>query len=597
MKNFAKTIFLLFGLFALSGIANAATRVAATGGGAIASNTAPGCSATGTWTALTGPTITEQNSGDVGMGDIVLTAPAGFEFNTAAAVTILLMGNNTNTRNINDIVTGTSVAVTSITASAITFTIFATSTRTNILTWQGIQVRPTASAPLATGNIIETGSSTIRGLNATTNFGTLTEVASVPACNPSVPTVTTNAATSVTTTGATLNGTVSSNGASTTVTFDYGLTAGYGSTVTATPSPLAFKHDKHCRFGSRGRLDLQHTYHFRVKGVNSAGTSNGSDVTFATSACPLPVVVLGKTAGTSAATVNSYVTFNLLATNPTASPLTNVVLTDVIPTGMTYITNAPTLGTATVSGQTLTWNIPYLPASGSAQLTLVVQPTVNGSFTNTVTSPGATDASATILILPSAITRYSMDEAVGSWTGAHRRGDRQRRQCAEWTSPNDLHADDNEHGGAKPDHRIPAFFGGGGVLQCRQIRRQCRGGIGEQFVFPVHQSAVGIGLDLSDRLSDGSDLYSILSNDVNYEFHLNPAGQLYWWWQASTLTSAATDSPEHMDAYCHHHGFDSRKQKAAYLYQRGAGRQHEQLVGYPGNQYLPVLHRRRHQHR
>ena len=37
-----------------------------------------------------------------------------------------------------------------------------------------------------------------------------------------------------------------------------------------------------------------------------------------------------------------------------------------------------------------------------------------------------------------------------------------------------------------------------------------------------------------------SDLYSILSNDVNYEFHLNPSGKLFWWWNAATLTSAAS---------------------------------------------------------
>ena len=40
--------------------------------------------------------------------------------------------------------------------------------------------------------------------------------------------------------------------------------------------------------------------------------------------------------------------------------------------------------------------------------------------------------------------------------------------------------------------------------------------------------------------SGASDYYSILSNDVNYEFHLDPGGHLYWWWNSSTLTSAAT---------------------------------------------------------
>lgn len=46
--------------------------------------------------------------------------------------------------------------------------------------------------------------------------------------------------------------------------------------------------------------------------------------------------------------------------------------------------------------------------------------------------------------------------------------------------------------------------------------------------------------DLPDGVSGPQDLYSILSNDTNYEFHLNPSGKLYWWWSASALTSAAT---------------------------------------------------------
>ncbi|MCK9396103.1 MAG: hypothetical protein M0Q44_10990 [Methylobacter sp.] len=77
------------------------------------------------------------------------------------------------------------MAVSSITATAITFTVTAVSTRTNTLTWQGIQVRPTVSAPQASGNITHTGTSSITGVTTSTNFGTLTEVASTPVCNPS----------------------------------------------------------------------------------------------------------------------------------------------------------------------------------------------------------------------------------------------------------------------------------------------------------------------------------------------------------------------------------------------------------------------------
>ena len=53
------------------------------------------------------------------------------------------------------------------------------------------------------------------------------------------PTVTTNAATAILAFSATLNGTVNANGSSTTVTFQYGLTVAYGSTVTAAQSPVS----------------------------------------------------------------------------------------------------------------------------------------------------------------------------------------------------------------------------------------------------------------------------------------------------------------------------------------------------------------------
>ena len=107
---------------------------------------------------------------------------------------------------------------------------------------------------------------------------------------PSPPTVTTNAATALTASGATLNGTVSSNGAITAVTFDYGLTAGYGSTATATPSPLAANAVNTAVSAAVTGLDCNTLYHFRAKGVNSAGTTNGGDLTFTTLACPTVVI-------------------------------------------------------------------------------------------------------------------------------------------------------------------------------------------------------------------------------------------------------------------------------------------------------------------
>ncbi|HLA33956.1 MAG TPA: hypothetical protein VJ001_03710, partial [Rhodocyclaceae bacterium] len=84
----------------------------------------------------------------------------------------------------------------------------------------------------------------------------------------SAPTVTTGSATALTVSSATLNGVVSSNGASTAVTFDYGLTTGYGSSVTATASPLAAGATNSAVSAAVSSLTCNTTYHFRAKGVN-----------------------------------------------------------------------------------------------------------------------------------------------------------------------------------------------------------------------------------------------------------------------------------------------------------------------------------------
>lgn len=117
---------------------------------------------------------------------------------------------------------------------------------------------------------------------------------------PGVPTVTTGAASSLAASGATLNGTVSSNGASTAVTFDYGLTTAYGSSANASASPLAASATNTAVSAAVTGLSCGKTYHFRVNGVNSYGTTNGSDRTFATSACVPTIIEFNSSGGTSA---------------------------------------------------------------------------------------------------------------------------------------------------------------------------------------------------------------------------------------------------------------------------------------------------------
>lgn len=104
---------------------------------------------------------------------------------------------------------------------------------------------------------------------------------------PVAPTATTGAATSITAIGATLNGTVVDNGASTTVTFEYGLTNAYGNVAAATTGgTVGAGAGATAASVAISSLTCNTTYHFRVKGVNSAGTTNGSDATFTTGKCP-----------------------------------------------------------------------------------------------------------------------------------------------------------------------------------------------------------------------------------------------------------------------------------------------------------------------
>jgi len=106
------------------------------------------------------------------------------------------------------------------------------------------------------------------------------------------PVVTTLAATALNSAGATLNGTVNASGFETTVTFEYGETASYGSTVAASPSPVGGSADTPVSAVLTG-LSPNQLYHFRVVGENIADTAYGGDMTFTTGA-RTPVVVTAQ---------------------------------------------------------------------------------------------------------------------------------------------------------------------------------------------------------------------------------------------------------------------------------------------------------------
>ena len=94
------------------------------------------------------------------------------------------------------------------------------------------------------------------------------------------PRITTGGATVISSTGATLNGTVDPNGNATTYYFEYGLTKAYG---TKTPvSNTGAGNVKQAVSQSVGGLAPSTRYHFRVVATNVAGTTAGKDKSFTT---------------------------------------------------------------------------------------------------------------------------------------------------------------------------------------------------------------------------------------------------------------------------------------------------------------------------
>ena len=102
----------------------------------------------------------------------------------------------------------------------------------------------------------------------------------------SAPTLTTEAASGITGTEATLNATINPNGESSSLVFDYGLTGDYGSSAD---------------FGSVGSgstslvvgepvtgLTCETTYYYRPRGDSAAGTALGTEGSFVTAACLPP---------------------------------------------------------------------------------------------------------------------------------------------------------------------------------------------------------------------------------------------------------------------------------------------------------------------
>ena len=150
----------------------AVTVTAATGGNTIPADNAKN-GGNGQFVVLTGPVLDEGSAGEIDSGTIILNAPAGFEFNTAATVTVTATSNGGATTFMSNSLTPTATTITCTVTAPGGFGPFDNST----ITFSNIQVRPiNGTSPLSSGNITKTGTTTYTTTVNNPSYGLLTEV-------------------------------------------------------------------------------------------------------------------------------------------------------------------------------------------------------------------------------------------------------------------------------------------------------------------------------------------------------------------------------------------------------------------------------------
>jgi hypothetical protein len=181
-RRMARSLFLIFILLlslkdpqkvtALSGI----IMTQAVGGSSVSADAANG----GESAVLVGPVFKEGAAGDIKSGIIMISAPAGFQFDQSYQAIIKITSNGTSTSNINHYASGTTVVATT-TSSEITFKVTSQSSAINTLTYGNIHVKPAHGTPLASGNITASSTGAMLGLALPANVGALVEVSGIPA--------------------------------------------------------------------------------------------------------------------------------------------------------------------------------------------------------------------------------------------------------------------------------------------------------------------------------------------------------------------------------------------------------------------------------
>jgi uncharacterized repeat protein (TIGR01451 family)/fimbrial isopeptide formation D2 family protein len=145
-----------------------------------------------------------------------------------------------------------------------------------------------------------------------------------------------------------------------------------------------------------GTTLVDNTASYTQQVPSSTGTTTGSSNTVPVTPV-LADVTVTKSATTTTPGVGTDDTFTLVATNAGPDSAGTVTVTDVVPAGLAIQSTHATVGSASVSGQTVTWNAGILGPPGqvnSGTLTIVVQVNATSAVTNSATFTQTTPNSA-----------------------------------------------------------------------------------------------------------------------------------------------------------------------------------------------------------
>jgi Ca2+-binding RTX toxin-like protein len=251
------------------------------------------------------------------------------------------------------------------------------------------------------------------------------------------PEATTDAASSVSSTSARLNGRVNPNGRTTTYHFEYGTTTAYGtktSTSSAGNGTGAVAVTK-----SVSALQPGVTYHFRLVATSDAGTTRGADGTFTTQTVPTITTGAAANVGPTTATVAGTVNPNGRSTSwyaeygtttayglktssrsigsGTSPVAVSVTLSNLTP-GVTYhyrVAAANSLGTG--RGADATFSTPGPPLAVTGQVLVAALGPTSAQVTGTVNPRGVAATAWFEYGLTTAYGRRTEQVAVGVGTG------------------------------------------------------------------------------------------------------------------------------------------------------------------------------------